>query len=66
MRSRGRLIDVVDDEWRKDKLESGDIEINVKEEYLLPEEKEDDWSLVNKIDTDWIDLGFDQFLQSLN
>ncbi|KAJ3395548.1 Vacuolar protein sorting-associated protein 37A [Lobulomyces angularis] len=56
MRSRGRLIDVVDDEWRKDKLESGDIEINVKEEYLLPEEKEDDWSLVNKIDTDWIDL----------
>lgn len=61
----GRLMDLIDDEWRCDKLPHEDIDVPQME---LPEPEQDNGNsteTLKEIDQKWTDLGLQTLLESL-
>lgn len=65
VRIDGRLIDLIDKEWREDVLPDEDIDVPIDE---LPEAEQDNGTsreTVKEQEMKWNDLNLQQFLQSL-
>lgn len=61
----GRMMDLIDDEWRSDKLPFEDIDVPVLE---LPEPEQENGNsteTLREIDQKWTDLGLQALQESL-
>ncbi|KAJ8034311.1 Anaphase-promoting complex subunit 13 [Holothuria leucospilota] len=61
----GRLLDIVDDEWRKEKLPNDDIQVPIEEVPELDNGNDDRESLKDQ-DKKWTDVAIQNISQEVN
>ncbi|XP_039249090.2 anaphase-promoting complex subunit 13-like [Styela clava] len=66
VRIDGRLLDLIDDEWREDTLPEEDVEVPLEELPELEQDNGNTHETMKEQDMKWNDINLQEFLQTLS